>query len=171
MRWGHSRGSAATESKHWILGNHTGGEYHTLGQFYTEKRPNHACQFLNSNLTHTCVSELKGVDKCLFNCSACPYVMQGRNMKINKRSTWRINRRLNCNTFNAVYMIECEKDNCKLRYIGESKRLTKYCIADHRGYIVNKHVDKATGAHFNLPGHSLSHMNFTILKQVNSEQW
>ena len=71
-----------------------------------------------------------------------------KTMKINNRSTWRINRRLNCNTFNAVYMIECEKDNCKLRY-------------------------KATGHHFNLPGHTLSHMKFTILEQVkvNSDNY
>ena len=117
--------------------------------------------------------ELKGMVKCSNNCSACPYVKQGRNVKINKRSTWRINRRLNCNTFNAVYMIECDKDNCKLRYIGESKRSIKYRIADHRGYIVNKYVDKATGAHFNLPGHSLNNMKFTILEQVkeNSDSY
>ena len=95
-----------------------------------------------------------------------PDLRQGRNVKINKRSTWRINRRLNCNTFNAVYMIKCDKDNCKLRYIGENKRSIKYRIANHRGYVVNKHVDKATGAHFNLPGHSLNNMKFTILEQV-----
>jgi hypothetical protein len=117
--------------------------------------------------------ELKGMVKCSNNCSACPYVKQGRNVKINKRSTWRINRRLNCNTFNAVYMIECDKDNCKLRYIGESKRTIKYCIADHHGYVVNKHVDKATGAHFNLPGHSLNNMKFNILEEVkeNSDSY
>ena len=116
---------------------------------------------------------LKGMAKCSFNCSACPYVIPGRNIKIDKRSTWKINKKLNCNTFNAVYMIECEKDNCKERYIGESKRSIKYRIADHRGYVVNKHVDKATGAHFNLPGHSLNHMKFTILEQVkvNSDMY
>ena len=40
-------------------------------------------------------------------------------------------------------------------------------------YVVNKQVDKATGAHFNLPGHSLSHMKFTILEQVkvNSDNY
>ena len=109
---------------------------------------------------------LKGMAKCSFNCSACPYVITGRNIKIYKRSTWNINRHLNCNTLNAIYMIECKKNNCNQRYIGESKRSIKYRFADHRGYVVNKHVDKATGAHFNLPGHSLSHMKFTILEQV-----
>ena len=63
-------------------------------------------------------------------------------------------------------MLECNKDNCKERYIGESKRSLKTRLADHRGYIVNHHVDKATGAHFNQPGHSLANLRVTILEQV-----
>jgi hypothetical protein len=111
---------------------------------------------------------LKGVVKCGKECTACPYIIEGRNVRIDKRSTWRINRKLNCLTFNSVYMIECDKDKCKQRYIGETKRPIKYRIADHRGYIVNKQLDKATGAHFNLPGHSLANMKFTILEQVKT---
>ena len=54
----------------------------------------------------------------------------------------------------------------KQRYIGESKRPIGNWIADHRGEIVNKNNDKATGAHFNLPGRSLDNIEFTILEQV-----
>lgn len=110
--------------------------------------------------------KLKGVVKCGKECAACPYLIEGKNIKIDKRNTWRMNRRLTCSTFNSVYLIECEKENCKQRYIGESKRPIRNRIADHRGYIVNKNIDKATGAHFNLPGHSLDNMKFTILEQV-----
>ena len=39
-------------------------------------------------------------------------------------------------------------------------------MADHRGYVTNKIVEKATGAHFNLPGHSLANLTITILEQV-----
>ena len=63
-------------------------------------------------------------------------------------------------------MIQCEKENCKKRYIGQTGRLVKFRIADHRGYINNQVTSKATGAHFNLPGHSLADMKFTILEQV-----
>ena len=63
-------------------------------------------------------------------------------------------------------MIQCEKDNCRPRYIGESKRPITNRIADHRDYIVIKHIGKATGAHFSLPGLSLANMRFTILEQV-----
>ena len=42
----------------------------------------------------------------------------------------------------------------------------KHCIADHRGYITSQVTSKATGAHWNLPGHSLAQMKFTVLEQV-----
>ena len=45
-------------------------------------------------------------------------------------------------------------------------RILKFRIADHRGYILNQVHSKATGAHFNLPGHSLANMNFTVIEQV-----
>ena len=100
--------------------------------------------------------QVKGMKRCGKNCSACPYISEVRNIKINRKITWRINRTLNCNNFNVIYMLEWKKDSCKMRYIGETKRAIKHHCADHRGYIVNGHTDKATGAHFNLPGHSLA---------------
>ena len=104
--------------------------------------------------------------KCGKDCTACPYIKEGKHIKINQRNTWKLNRRFNCDSFNVVYMLECNKDNCKQRYIGETKRSIKYRLANHRGYIVNNHIDKATGAHFNLPGHSLSDFKCTIIEQV-----
>ena len=64
-------------------------------------------------------------------------------------------------------MIECKK--CKERYIGESKRALKYRLADHRGYVNREYLATATGAHFNKPGHDLSHLMVTILEQVKSK--
>ena len=70
-------------------------------------------------------------------------------------------------------MIACDKDKCKKRYIGRTGRLLKFRMAEHRGYISNQVVSKATGAHFNLPGHSLENMKFPVLEQVkyNSEPY
>ena len=109
---------------------------------------------------------LKGMTKCGFQCTAWPYTLEGKSLRISERSTWKLNRILTCNNLNIVYMIECNKENCRNRYIGETKRSMKHRLADHRGYIVNKHVDKATGAHYNLPGHSLANLKITILEQV-----
>ena len=54
-----------------------------------------------------------------------------------------------------------------LKYIGESQRPIRNRIAYHRCYIINKHLGKPTGAHFNIPWHSLANMKFTILEPVN----
>jgi hypothetical protein len=62
-------------------------------------------------------------------------------------------------------MIKCDKNNCQERYIGESGRTLKHRLAEHRGYIVNKVESKATGAHFNQPGHSLANLKVTIIEQ------
>ena len=66
-------------------------------------------------------------------------------------------------------MLECKKDNCKKRYIGETKRAIKHRLANHRGYIVNHHIDKATRAHFYLPGQSLSDLRCTLIAQVKEK--
>lgn len=49
------------------------------------------------------------------------------------------------------------------------KRGLKFRLADHRGYIVNKNINQATGAHFNLPGHSLANLSVIILEQVKNK--
>ena len=63
-------------------------------------------------------------------------------------------------------MIECNLDKCGKRYIGESEKQLKERLGQHKGYIKNKILSQPTGAHFNLPGHTLSNMNVTILEKV-----
>ena len=104
------------------------------------------------------------MQKCGKSCLACPYIKEGTHLRYGKQ-TWKINKRMSCNN-NIIYLIECNKDTCKQRYIGESKRPLKHRLAEHRGYIVNCHIDKATLAHFTSPGHSVSNLTVTILEQV-----
>ena len=66
-------------------------------------------------------------------------------------------------------MLEYQKDTCKSRYIGTTGRQLKQRLADHRGYIINQVFSKATGAHWNLPGHSLADMKVIILEQSKSQ--
>ena len=40
---------------------------------------------------------------------------------------------------------------------------------DHLGYCRREEISKATGAHFNKPGHSLSDMTISVLEQVSEE--
>ena len=39
-------------------------------------------------------------------------------------------------------MIECNIDECKQRYIGESERIPKDRISEHIGYIRTRKIDK-----------------------------
>ena len=110
----------------------------------------------------------RGMKKCGKNCTACPYIREVKSIKTNK-TEWKINQSLNCEISNCVYMIQCKKDNCGLRYIGETKRILKFRLADHRGYVNNQDLSTATGEHFNSPGHSLADMSITILERVRQK--
>ena len=97
------------------------------------------------------------------NCTSCPYIKEGKGIKINEEP-WTINRKLDCNSYNIVYAIICKKkEACRQVYIGETKRILKFCLADHRGYVLNKQTNQATGHHFNLPGHSLYDLQITAI--------
>ena len=86
--------------------------------------------------------------RCGKNCSACPYIKEVKSLNINGNE-WKINQNLNCEISNCIYLIECKKDHCNMKYVGETKRIFKFRLAEHRGY-VNNNVDTATGEHFNL---------------------
>ena len=111
--------------------------------------------------------------KCGKACTACPYVQQSKNVKIYKKDTWEIGRQVDCNTYNCIYMIQCQKDKCGEKYIGQTERIMKFWIADHISYISNQVIARGTGAHFNLPGHSLADMKYTVIEQVryNNESY
>ena len=78
-----------------------------------------------------------------------------------------IEKKVNCETYNCIYMLECKK--CGKRYVGETGRMLKARMSDHRGYISNQVVAISTGDHFNLPGHSLADLNITILERVKKD--
>ena len=109
-----------------------------------------------------------GMKKCQKTCIICPYVKQGKEIKGHK-FTWHLNRPLNCHTRNIIYMIECNLPKCKQKYIGESERSLRDRVSEHVGYIKTNKIEKSTGAHFNLPGHSVANLTATIIEKVKSE--
>ena len=52
--------------------------------------------------------QLKGMKKCGKMCTACPYIREGRVIKIGEKE-WRIDDKLNCNSYNIIYIITCKK--------------------------------------------------------------
>ena len=108
-----------------------------------------------------------GMKKCPYNCLTCPYVLPGKEVKSTATQvTHQIERSVNCQTSNIVYCIKCVK--CQEQYIGESEKTLAIRFGKHRSYVNCKQEDKATGAHFNLPGHQLSDMRVSIIEKVYS---
>ena len=50
----------------------------------------------------------------------------------------RLRKRFNCYSSNVIYLIECNKDECKARYIGMSDREVRKRISEHLGYLKGK---------------------------------
>ena len=109
-----------------------------------------------------------GMTKCnKAKCVTCSYVKVGKSIKSNANNfTVDINCEADCTTTNSVYCLSCLK--CGLQYIGTTKKEIKERFKEHKGYVTNfqNHQDKITGAHFNLPGHSVSDMRISVLEKV-----
>ena len=76
---------------------------------------------------------------------------------------------MTCESYNVVYLLRYEK--CGEKYIVSTVGQLKHWLADHKGYITNQVTSRATGAHWNRPGHSWAHMKVTILDQIrNSDE-
>ena len=111
--------------------------------------------------------EVPGMKRCL-NCPICPFVQPGRSVKSTASDyTVDINAAVTCKTRNMIYCISCKK--CSEQYVGESERSLQERFSEHRGYVTNKHLTKATGAHFNQRGHSVSDMSVSIVEKVYSK--
>ena len=51
-------------------------------------------------------------------------------------------------------------------FFGETGRIMKHWLAEHRGYVNNQVLSVSTGEHFNMPGHSLANIKVTLLEPV-----
>lgn len=110
---------------------------------------------------------IPGMKTCT-KCPICPFVIPCKSVKATSNNTKiDINTSVNCKSKNLIYCIFCE--HCRMQYIGESERTLQERFSEHRAYVTNKYLTKATGAHFNLPGHSISDMKVTILEKVHSQ--
>ena len=106
---------------------------------------------------------LPGMKKCL-KCCICPFVKEGSSVKSTSNNcTVDINCSVDCSTRNVIYLLGCKK--CPQQYIGESERSIKERFSEHKGYVTNSILTKATCLHFNQKGHSVSNMEITIMEK------
>ena len=98
----------------------------------------------------------------------CPFVQEGKSVRSTVSNyTVDINQQVNCQTRNILYCISCAK--CSIQYVGESERTLQDRFSEHKGYAINKKVNKATGQHFNMKGHKVSDMRVSIIEKIFSQ--
>ena len=108
--------------------------------------------------------ELPGMKTCR-GCPICPFVKTGKTIKATaSKYIAEISKQLDCKSRNIIYCITCKK--CKMQYIGETDRSLQDRFSEHKGYVANHRLHKATGHHFNLPGHKISDMEVSIVEKI-----
>ena len=112
-----------------------------------------------------CQRNKNGMKKCNKPCKACPFINETKLIKTNTFK-WEIRKHVQCGTSNIVYLLECTK--CFEMYIGETKRPLRERISEHVQYARSLIPTKATGIHFNKPGHSIANMKFVVLEQTKN---
>jgi hypothetical protein len=100
-------------------------------------------------------------------CPICPFVKRGKSVKATASNySVDLGRKYCCQDRNIIYCIEC--DICRSQYIGESERSLQERFSEHKGYVANQHLNKATGHHFNQRGHQIHNMTVTIVEKIRN---
>ena len=102
-------------------------------------------------------------------CPICPFIEVGKKVKATANNfTVDINASVNCQTKNVIYLVGCHK--CPAQYVGQTERTLQTRFSEHKGYVANNKLHKATGSHFNSKGHKISDMKVTIIEKVYNKQ-
>ena len=118
---------------------------------------------------------VKGMKKCnQQSCNTCPLVRETKTVYSSTNNySVEINAPVTCETKNIIYVITCNKKECKnIQYIGESGKKLKQRFAQHLACVRSTNEDQkptATGEHFNMPGHSINNMKVSILEKVTQD--
>ena len=103
-------------------------------------------------------------------CATCPFVREGNRIKSTKTNFCKeINSSVDCSDSNVIYLIECTKNNCQEQYLGSTERDFRTRMSQHRGYVNNKKLEKATGYHFNQKNHQISDMKMSIIEKIHKK--
>jgi hypothetical protein len=106
--------------------------------------------------------------KYKYDCLTCPYVQPSKTIKATaSRYAQDIQGSVNCHTQNVVHCLSCNR--CPEQFIGETEKSLAQRFRQHRGFVRNKTLDKATGHHFNQPGQILVALRIAVMEKVYSK--
>ena len=52
---------------------------------------------------------VRAMENCGKSCPPCPYIKEGRSVKIVDNLTWKIEKKSTYESFNVIFVLECEK--------------------------------------------------------------
>ena len=134
---------------------------------------------VRAKLKSDATSAPRGSYKCNSrrHCNTCSHILDRDDTVTftNTNKTFTIKQRLDCNSTNIIYAIQCKtctqngNDNCQ--YIGQTGRRLRDRLNEHRRDIINRKTDKSGVAeHFCKPGHSVNDLQILPLLQMHNER-
>ena len=92
-------------------------------------------------------SRPQGMKKCPYNCLTCPYVKESKTIKSTA----------------SIFQHDIGE-----QYVSQTEKTLSLRFGQHRGYVRNQTLGKATGHHFNLHGNSHSDMKVQVIEKVHT---
>lgn len=100
-------------------------------------------------------------------CECCLYVKTRSEFDSKySRSEFTITGRLDCNSKNIVYLIECKK--CEEQYVGETSKTLRARLTDHLSDI-RRYCETSVAEHFNQFDHDITDLQITPIVQIPDE--
>ena len=104
-----------------------------------KKNKRHSNKSLSTRTQETIWTQKKKVmNKCGKDCTTCPLIRSGNKVKLTNNKHWNINKNANCNSFNVIYLLECDKDKCRKRYIGETGCVFRFRLANTKAIFLTR---------------------------------
>jgi hypothetical protein len=110
--------------------------------------------------------KVKGSHPCGRPCATCPFLGTHTSYQSHANgTTLKIRGSYNCQTSNAVYMIQCKK--CHLQYVGQTRNTINTRFRGHTADIRRADQIKPVSKHFTLPDHNINDVTIIVLDQNN----
>ena len=108
--------------------------------------------------------ENPGCTKCGKCRVSCPVIKEGGTFSsTNTEKTYRIRKKLNCNSAYVIYLATCAK--CRGQYVGKSQTIMKIRHSNHKQEIKKK--TGGLGQHYGGTGCGYDNLTLQIIDQVN----
>ncbi|XP_028674397.1 nuclear GTPase SLIP-GC-like [Erpetoichthys calabaricus] len=109
-----------------------------------------------------------GVHNCTSKCELCKKYL--KNIKIfrstTKEKSHEIKSILTCKSSSVIYVIECQKPDCKKQYVGKTRNSLKSRFSTHKSAISRKN-HLPLYEHFNSNGHSFEDLKIFPIEQLD----